>query len=293
MDQAQAWTIGRLLTWTTDFLKQHGADSPRLDAEVLLAQARRCERIELYTAYDQVADPAVRDSFRDLVRRRAAGTPVAYLVGQREFFSLAFFVSPAVLIPRPETEFLVTATLDLIKRFGPNQPRVLDVGTGSGAVAVAIAKHATHSSVLATDISPPALEMARRNVGRHRLDDRIRLQLSDLLEQLSGEERFDYIVSNPPYVSEQEFGQLATEVREHEPRSALVAGPLGTEVVDRLVDQASQKLNPRGWLLIEISPMIHNRVVQRLKNDDRYEDPVTTKDLAGQPRVVHARRAEG
>ncbi len=293
MDQAQAWTIGRLLTWTTDFLKQHGADSPRLDAEVLLAQARRCERIELYTAYDQVADPAVRDSFRDLVRRRADGTPVAYLVGQREFFSLAFFVSPAVLIPRPETEFLVTATLDLIKRFGPNQPRVLDVGTGSGAVAVAIAKHATNSSVLATDNSPPALEMARRNVGRHRLDDRIRLQLSDLLEQLSGEERFDYIVSNPPYVSEQEFGQLATEVREHEPRSALVAGPLGTEVVDRLVDQASQKLNPRGWLLIEISPMIHNRVVQRLKIVDRYEDPVTTKDLAGQPRVVHARRAEG
>src|SRR5262245_8633274 len=141
MSQSDPWTLGRLLLWTTDHLKQQGAESPRLDAELLLAYARGCQRIELYTAFNDVADDATRSTFRDLVRRRAAGEPVAYLVGKREFYSLSFRVTPDVLIPRPETELLVVRLLDLIRQAAIAQPSIADVGTGSGIIAICAAKH--------------------------------------------------------------------------------------------------------------------------------------------------------
>src|SRR5262245_54894920 len=164
---SESWTILRLLAWTTDYLKSHGSESPRLDAEVLLAHARGCERIMLYAAFDQVIDEAIRSKFRELVKRRAEGVPVAYLVGKREFYSLSFRVTPDVLIPRPETEFVVVAALDALKEISKsqveNQPLVADVGTGSGAIAVAIAKHAPHAKTVATDISSAALAIAKEN----------------------------------------------------------------------------------------------------------------------------------
>src|SRR5947208_7672927 len=150
---SEPWTVLRLLTWTTDYLKSNGSASPRLDAEVLLAHARGCERIMLYAAFDQVIDESTRAKFRELVKRRAEGVPVAYLVGKREFYSLSFRVTPDVLIPRPETEFVVVAVLDALKEI--QNPLVADVGTGSGAIAVAIAKHAPLAKVVATDISQP------------------------------------------------------------------------------------------------------------------------------------------
>src|SRR5438094_4731857 len=158
----ESWTVLRLLTWTTDYLKSHGSDSPRLDAEVLLAHARGCERIMLYAAFDQVIDESTRAKFRELVKRRAEGVPVAYLVGKREFYSLSFRVTPDVLIPRPETEFVVVATLDVLKEIPnpkskiQNPPLIADVGAGSGAIAVAIAKHAPQAQIVAIDISPAA-----------------------------------------------------------------------------------------------------------------------------------------
>src|SRR5687767_7835820 len=163
---SEAWTVLRLLTWTTDYLKSHGSDSPRLDAEVLLAHARGCERIQLYTAFDEVVTDEVRAAFRDLVKRRAEGVPVAYLVGKREFYSLSFRVTPDVLIPRPETEFVVLAALDALKIPNPkspipNSPLVADIGVGSGAIAIAIAKHAPDCRLIAIDISHTALEIAR------------------------------------------------------------------------------------------------------------------------------------
>ena len=153
---ADQWTIGRLLQWTTDYLKQHGADSPRLEAEVLLAHARDCKRVELYTSFEEPADDALRTRFRELVKRRAEGVPFAYLVGHREFYSLDFRVTPDVLIPRPETEFLVIALLDLIKARGQsgNAIEVADVGTGSGVVAISVARHAPQVRVTAIDVSP-------------------------------------------------------------------------------------------------------------------------------------------
>ncbi len=292
MSDTPAWTIGRLLTWTTDYLKQQGAASPRLDAEVLLAAARGCQRIALYTAYDQIADEATRSAFREYVRRRAAGEPVAYLVGQREFFSLPFQVTRDVLIPRPETEHLVVEVLDLLKiRPGDERAaRIADVGTGSGAIAVSVAKHAPACRVIAVDNSPQALQVARGNADRHQVSDRIEFILSDLLTAVPATEPFDVVASNPPYVSEAEWNQLPREVRDYEPRPALVGGATGSETIARLIPQAAERLRPGGWLLLEISPMIEAAVQQLLDRDGRFQAVQTVKDLAGLPRVIRGKR---
>ncbi|MCE9554354.1 MAG: peptide chain release factor N(5)-glutamine methyltransferase [Planctomycetes bacterium] len=291
MPETEVWTIGRLLSWTADYLAKHGADSPRLDAEVLLAEARGCQRIDLYTAYAEAASDETRTAFRELVRRRADGTPVAYLVGRKEFYALSFRVSSDVLIPRPETEFLLIALLDLIKRDAPGRPiRIADVGTGSGILAVCAAKHAPQASVTAIDISPAALEVARQNAQDHRVQDRIQFVEGDLLDGLPPDARFDFVVSNPPYVSESEMQTLAVDVREHEPRGALVAGPRGTEVIERLVPGSADRLLPGGSLLFEISPMIADAAEQIVAADARLELGPIVKDLAGLARVVQATR---
>lgn len=291
MPAAEVWTVGRLLQWTTDFLKRHGADSPRLDAEVLLAHALGCQRIELYTAFDQEPPETVRTAFRDLVRRRSEGVPVAYLVGHREFYSLSFQVTPAVLIPRPETEFVVIALLDLARqRPADAELTICDVGTGSGILAVAAAKHLKNSRVTAVDLSPEALAVAQMNVEAHGVATQVELLESDLLADIPPERQFDFVVSNPPYIRESELEQLAPEVRDHEPHQALVAGPRGTEVIEHLIPQAAERLLSDGHLLIEISPMIHEDVLKLLEREPRLEALPTIKDLARLPRVVHARR---
>ena len=291
MSEQEVWTVGRLLTWTADYLKRSGAESPRLDAEVLLAQARSCQRIELYTAFEETVSDDVRAVFRDLVKRRAEGTPVAYLVGRREFYSLVFRVTPDVLIPRPETEFLVIAALDEIKRLGADRElQVADVGTGSGAIAVAIAKHAPHAQLTAIDISPAALTVARENAAVHGVAERIEFLSGDLLAALPAERKFDLVVSNPPYIGEDELPSVARDVKDHEPRHALIAGPTGGEVIARLVPQAAERLNSRGALLLEISPQLEKAVHALIDNDGRFDAPVTIKDLAQLPRVVRARR---
>lgn len=286
----QPWTIGRLLTWTTNFLRERGSDSASLDAQLLLAHARNCGRIDLFTAYDELASDSLRAEFRELVRRRAAGAPVAYLVGHREFYSLDFEVNPSVLIPRPETEFLVVAVTDLVKRTSDVNASltIADVGTGSGIVAACLAKHLPHSTVWATDTSQDALEVAQRNCASHNVLERVELRCGDLLDPVPPDTWFDFVVSNPPYVSEAEYAQLETDVREYEPRDALVAGPQGTEVIGRLIPQAAQRLKPGGWLLMEISPMIEQKVRRRLEEDLRFAEPSLVHDLAGHARVVQA-----
>ncbi len=290
MAESEAWTVGRLLQWTTDYLKRHGADSPRLDAEVLLAEALGCPRIALYTSFDQVPPDHARTAFRELVRRRAEGTPVAYLVGHREFFSLTFRVTRDVLIPRPETELLVMTLIELARE-RPGQPATIcDVGTGSGIIAVAAAKHLPNSRVTAIDISPAALAVARENARAHGVLERIDLVESDLFAAVPPERRFDFVVGNPPYVSEAELETLAPEVRRFEPRVALVAGTRGTQVIEALLAQAAERLSPGGRLLLEISPMVHEAVQALLAADGRYEPGPTVKDFARLPRVVQATR---
>ena len=289
MSQAEAWTVGRLLTWTAEYLGAHGSESPRLDAEVLLAEALGCKRIELYTSYQCAPADGVRTAFRDLVRRRAEGVPVAYLVGHREFYSMSFRVTPDVLIPRPETEHLVVALLDLAKQ-QDGEIAVCDVGTGSGIIAVCAAKHLANCRVTAVDSSPAALEVARSNAARHDVASRIEFFESDLFGAVPAQRRFDFVVSNPPYVSRAELENLAPEVRDHEPLAALVAGDEGTEVIARLLAQAAERLTPGGHLLVEISPMIHDAVVRMVESDGRFTLGTTIKDLARHPRVVQATR---
>ncbi|NBV44813.1 MAG: peptide chain release factor N(5)-glutamine methyltransferase [Planctomycetia bacterium] len=280
----EVWTVGRLLGWTTEWLATKGSESARLDAEVLLAHVRGCPRIALYTAFEEPVDDAQRSRFRDLVKRRGAGEPVAYLVGSREFFSIPFRVTPAVLVPRPETEGLVVRVLDLCRHL--ERARIADVGTGSGAIAVALAKHLPHAVITATDLSAEALAVARSNVERHGVVERVTLMEGDLLAGATGP--FDIVVSNPPYVREDEFAGLPADVRLHEPRGALVSGPTGVEVIARLAAAAAPLLAPGGWLVVEVGPADEAR--DSLAAVAGLEVRPTIPDLAGRPRIVQAQR---
>ena len=282
------WTVGRLLNWTTDWLGAKGSDSPRLDAEVLLAHVRGCPRIALYTAFDTPVDEADRGRFRGLVKRRGEGEPVAYLVGSREFFSLPLRVSPAVLVPRPETEGLVVRAIDLCRQQAA--PRIVDVGTGSGAIAVTLAKHLPLAKLTATDISAEAIAIAKENAARHGVADRIEFVQCDLLDDPRGLGPWDVIASNPPYVRDDEFESLPRDVRLHEPKSALVSGPTGVEIIERLAAVAAERLVPGGWLLCEIGPAAAAEAV--LDRQPGLFREGTLADLAGRPRIIQARREE-
>ncbi len=290
----ESWTVGRLLTWTTDYLKRHGSDQPRLEAEVLLAHVRQTPRIQLYTSFHEEVDDLQRAAFREVVRERAAGKPVAYLVGHREFYSLEFRVTPDVLIPRPETELLVLVMLDVAQSrpAGSPPPRIADVGTGSGILAVCAARHLPGAQVLAIDCSRAALDVARENVQRHAADANVELVESDLFTAVPEERKFDIIVSNPPYVSQSEYEQLPRDVRDYEPQTALLAGTTGAEIVERLIGQAAERLAPRGWLAMEISPMIAELTRQHFANQPAFDAPQFRKDLAGHVRVVYAQRRD-
>jgi release factor glutamine methyltransferase len=291
MPQTEEWTIGRLLAWTTKFLKERGADSPRLDAELLLAEACGRKRIELYTSFEETPPDAVRTAFRELVRRRAEGTPVAYLLGRREFYSLSFRVTNDVLIPRPETEFLLIRLLDLARKREIDAPvEIVDIGAGSGILAICAAKELPRARVTAVDISPAALAVARDNAADHGMTERIAFVEGDLLGGLPDEQRFDFVVSNPPYITTAEMATLAVDVAKHEPRIALEAGPRGTEIMERLIPEAAARLRPGGWLLMEISPQLSAAVTELIASDGRFEPATISKDLAGLARVVQARR---
>jgi len=294
MNEQQPWTIGRLLSWTTDYLSGRGSSSPRLDAELLLAEVLKRPRIQLYAAFDEQPDEDARGRFRDLVRRRASGEPVAYLLGRREFYSQDFRVTSDVLIPRPETEHLVVLLLDLARGYqgASDTLEIADVGTGSGILAVTAARHLPKSRVTAIDVSPAALEIAQSNAVEHEVGDRLEWVESDLFAALPEERRWDFIVSNPPYVSTAEMDELPEEVREHEPRLALLGGDDGTAVIRRLIPQAARRLRPGGSLLVEVSPMIAEAVEGLLDAEPALERGPTVKDLARHPRVVQARRIE-
>lgn len=295
-EQAERWTVLRLLEWTTAFFKKRGSESPRLDAEILLAEARGCSRIELYTAFDQEPPEQVREAFREMVRRRGEGTPVAYLVGHKEFYSLRLRVNEAVLIPRPETEHVVIEALDCAKQMEADHPlKIADVGTGSGAIAIALAKHLPNCEVLAIDQSAAALQIARYNMGQHGVADRVQALSGDLLQPTEpalaiAPGSLDIVCSNPPYVSQSEYDQLDDGVRQYEPQDALLAGPRGTEVIERLVPQAVEKLRAGGQLIVELSPMIADAAAQIVADQAGLGEVKFVKDLAGHRRVLSVRR---
>lgn len=291
--QTETWTILRLLKWTTEFFQSKNFESPRLDAEVLLATALDVPRIQLYARYNDEPGEEARTAYRELVRRRSEGVPVAYLVGHKEFYSLDLRVDPNVLIPRPETEHLVIEAIDTgraLLQQGAAELTIVDCGTGSGAIAIALASHLPKARIIATDQSEAALRIAQYNVDKHKFESRIELRQGDLLAPLAGSPPVDMIVSNPPYVSQQEYDQLDREVREHEPREALLAGERGTELIERLAEQAADQLKSGGRLIVEFSPMIAGQVRSFLEKSGTYDDIRVIKDVARNDRIVSARR---
>jgi len=301
MTQTEVWTIGRLLTWTTDYLRKKGSETSRLDAEVLLAHARQCQRIELYTAFNEEPDETIKAAFREMVVRRAEGTPVAYLVGHKEFYSLDFRVNSDCLVPRPETEHLVVSALDASKAIAKSRGlssdlkniplKIADVCTGSGCIAVTIAKHLPKASIAASDVSKEALKIAEVNAAQHSVHDRVAFFAGDLLAAIPADlGPFDLILSNPPYVSNSEYEQLSKGVRDHEPKQALVSGPTGLEISKRLISQASERLLDGGYLIIETSPMLAKQLAENFSEAGGWVIQPTVKDLQGHARIVIARR---
>lgn len=283
----QTWTIGGLLDWTARHLAKKGAEFPRLDSEVLLAHSLGCRRIELYTRYEEPASDEARTRFRDLVRRRVDGCPVAYLVGRKEFFALELTVDPSVLIPRPESEYLVVECLRLAKNIA--QPRVLDIGTGSGNLAVSIAHQIKDAQVTAVDLSPDALKTAERNSVKHAVADRVRFLEGDLFSPIPQGERFNFILSNPPYIASEDLEQLPAGVRDYEPRLALDGGPGGYAILDRLIAQAGDYLNDSGHLIVEIGSPQEKHVREQIAAQSCFQLMDTIHDSSGHPRVLWAK----
>jgi release factor glutamine methyltransferase len=287
-DSDDRWTVGRLLTWTKDFLKKKGSESPRLDAEVLLASVLDCERVRLYTQFEDEVGERARARFRELVKRRAEGAPVAYLVGRKEFYSLNFAVSPAVLIPRPDSESAVVEALAKLK--GLEAPRCVDVGTGSGCLALACVHQHKSARFVAIDLSPEALAIARSNAEKLGLADRVEFREGDLLGPVKGEGPFDLIVSNPPYIASSVVLELEPGVRDFEPHLALDGGEDGLRIVDRLIPQALALLKVGGHLILEIGSDQEEPVRTLIAKQLDFELAPTIRDAANQPRVLCARR---
>ena len=264
-------------------------DDARLEAAVLLAHVLGVGRAHLLARLDDALDPDASTRFAALVERRLAREPLAYIVGRREFYGVDIRCEPAALIPRPETEMLVDLALDEIRRRG-DALRVVDVGAGSGAIAIAIAANAANVRVTAIDASPSALVLARHNAGRVDVADRVAIREGDLLDQADA---FDVIVANLPYVSEAEWADLPPEIRDHEPRQALVGGKAGTETVERLLRSAPPHLAAGGILAVEIGATqgAALREVARACFPDA--EPCVKKDLAGLDRVLLIRRTGG
>jgi release factor glutamine methyltransferase len=282
------WTIKALLSWTTDFLQSKGIESPRAEAQILLAHVLQCNRVDLLVRYDQQPTEAERARYRELIQRRVAGWPVAYLVGTRDFYLLSFEVTPAVLVPRPETETLVLEALGYLKPV--DAPEVLDLGTGSGCIAISIAHQKKDALVTAVDVSPDALAVAKRNAIKHGVAERIEFLQGDLFTTLADGTMFDLIVSNPPYIAPGEFAALAADVREHEPRIALDGGPDGLAFYRRIAAGVEPFLKPGGRLLMEIGYTQDEAVRSILAARPELEVGPTIKDMGGQPRVVQAKR---
>jgi release factor glutamine methyltransferase len=282
------WTIKALLNWTTEFLASKGVEAARLEAQLLLAHVLNCQKIDLLVRYDEQPAEADRARFRELIKRRVEGWPVAYLIGVKEFYGLPFEVSPAVLIPRPETETLVLEALRLLKPL--TAPTMLDLGTGSGCVAVAIAHQKQDARVTTVDVSPDAIEVARRNAARHGVADRVTVLQGDLFAPVPAGATFNLVVSNPPYVTPAEWQALAPDVRDHEPRLALDGGPDGLAFYRRIAAGVGPFLKPGGWLLVEIGATQEAAVRGLFADRPELEVGKTLPVHHGLPRVVCARR---
>jgi release factor glutamine methyltransferase len=279
---AERWTVLKILQWTADYFSGKQISAARLEAELLLAATLDLDRVGLYVNFERPLDAAELSAFREKVRRRAQREPVQYILGEAEFWSLTFKVGPAVLVPRADTEVLVEEALTRIEGVA----RVLDVGTGSGAIAVALAHEKPEILVTALDCSQEALDVARRNAQGNGVAERVSFLTGDLAKLTCGP--FDVLVSNPPYIPTGDLAKMMPEVRDYEPRQALDGGVDGLEAYRHLAIQAPQVLVPGGWLLVEVGVNQAGDVSALFKAAGLIEIG-QRNDYAGIPRVVMAR----
>jgi release factor glutamine methyltransferase len=291
---SKIWTIKDLLKVTSDYLTKKKIESPRLCAEILLAHLLQTSRVDLYLHFEQPLNDSEIEAYRALIRRRLAREPVQHITGVQEFWSMDFQVGPQVLIPRPESEVLVEQAISLFKKGrlpGGEQPRVLDLGTGCGALAVAVAREMQEAFIWASDISEEALTVARSNAERHGVEERIQFKSGDLLNPFRSEEiSFDLILSNPPYITSQEFETLPPEVRDFEPKLALDGREQGLYYIQEIIHQAPENLNEGGWLALEMDPRQIPRALELISRDDQYDHADRVRDYSNRDRVVIARK---
>jgi len=284
------WSVVDLLDWTTGYFQQHGIPNPRLDAEVLLGHLLKKSRLQLYLHFEMPVFQEHLTPFRELIKKRIAHTPVSYLTNRKEFMSLDFYVDERVLIPRPETEQLVETILTAETE---NFQRLLELGTGSGVIATSLAVQHAEWEIVATDISEPALAVARKNAEIHACTAQIEFLSGDLFEPVAaicanGDAQFDWIVCNPPYIKNTERDTLSPDVRDHEPEIALFAGDDGLDVIRRLIAEAPKYLAPMGKLILEIDATQANTIRTLLEAESAYATYKLFKDYAGKERIVLA-----
>jgi release factor glutamine methyltransferase len=289
------WTIGRLLSWTTDYLSRHGIEEARLSAELLVAHAIRCRRIDLYTRFDRVPDESQLAPLRDTVKRAAQHEPIAYLIGEKEFFSIPLVVTRDVLIPRPETESLVEWVIDHCAATGRAAPRLLDVGTGSGCIVIATLVSIPGATGVATDVSGTALAVAAQNAERHKVLERLTLVRAEgfALPPETAGDRFDVVMSNPPYVSKDAMASLPAGVRDFEPRTALTDEGDGLSLYREAAGSASALLRPDGRVFVEIGDGQGEAVRQFVASRGMLEYVGGRKDrVTGRERVLQFARKQ-
>ncbi|MDY6951623.1 MAG: peptide chain release factor N(5)-glutamine methyltransferase [Thermodesulfobacteriota bacterium] len=288
----ETWTILKLLKWTTDYFKSHQIEHPRAASEILLAHALGMARVDLYIQYDRPLEPQELEVFKGFIQRRLKREPVAYIVGEKGFWSLDLTVTPDVLIPRPETETLVEAALSLLPPEGPSRPlRILDLGTGSGAVAIALATERAGHRYYAIDSSYKAVAVAQHNAQRHGVEGDISFFQGHWFEALQ-EDRgrgFDLIVSNPPYVSQQDYETLPSEISQYEPPQALDGGADGLDAIRLIIEKAPGHMASGGWLLLEMGYDQAASIERLMAASGAYRDVSVIKDYSGLDRVVRAR----
>jgi release factor glutamine methyltransferase len=284
------FSIARALVEAAQLLRRSGVEDARHEAASLLEHIAGRDRTYLITHAETALDPSTVRELRRLVERRAKGEPLQYITGRQDFYGLEYEVTPAVLIPRPETELLVETALKLLDEAGEDRARICDVGTGSGCIPISILHERTYAQAVGLDISTPALQVAARNAARHGVSERLTLLASDCFHALHPERaRFSMIVSNPPYVAEDALPVMQREVRDHEPRAALTPGGDGLRVIRRLLEDAPRFLDSGGHLLVEIGFDQHERVEDLI-------DPLVWqllgihKDLQNIPRSVALRK---
>jgi release factor glutamine methyltransferase len=286
------WTIEKLISWMVSYFTEKQIDSPRLSAELLLCHVLQSKRIELYMHFQKEVQKPQLDQLRQLVKRAAANEPIAYLVGKTEFYSLEIQVCKDCLIPRPETELLVERAIGFLRSRAPNQLSC-DLCTGSGCIAVAIAKNVSDSRIIATDISDAALNIAEKNVQAHQLQTRVKLLCGALFDPLLPQldiEKFDLITCNPPYITSDEFLTLDKNVRDYEPKQALHGGADGLDVYRRIFEKVDSFLKPDGCLMLEIGYSQGQAIRGILEAMNCFAQVTIEKDFSNNDRVVIARK---